>query len=635
MSKKNVKNEAAAAAAEQPQDAGTAGAATGEGTAGMAGLDTKESLKAFVHYLGSSYLVPIIIAAVFAAAGSILDLMGPSRLSKVTDLITEGLSSTIDIDAIVKICVTLLIIYAIGFVLNLLQGVIMAQVSMRSTRQMRADVVAKIDRLPLSYLDKTPVGDILSLISNDIDTIAQTLNTSLATLISSIALLIGSAVMMLVTNWVMGLAGIVVALVGFAIMMKIIGRSQGYFMQQQQVLGALTGHVEEVYGGLAQVKTNNADKPMRKTFDNLNGQMYDAAWKAQFMSGLMQPIMIFVGNLAYVVVCIIGGVMVHQGTISFGVVVAFMIYIRQFAQPLQNLAQVASTFQTLVAACSRVFTFLGEEELAPEKNTEALPEQVKGKVAFEHVRFGYDAVKPIIHDFSVNVEPGEKVAIVGPTGAGKTTLVNLLMRFYEIDDGRISLDDVDTSHVGRTELRNEFGMVLQDTWVFEGTLRENLVFNHEATDEELYQALQAVGLGGWVKKLPQGLDTVLNEATALSAGQRQLITIARAMVDDSPLLILDEATSSVDTRTELKVQEAMDTLTKGRTSFVIAHRLSTIKNSDLILVMNHGDIIEQGTHEELLEAGGFYANLYNAQFTTGGDIDSAAEVAGAGAVSAA
>lgn len=602
------------------------GAADAPATSANSGqMSTKDALKAFVNYLGSSYLAPIIVAAIFAMGGSILDLMGPSRLSKVTDLITEGLSSSIDINAIVDICLVLVFIYAAGFVLNLLQGIIMAQVSQRSTRRMRADIVAKIDRLPLSYLDKTPVGDILSTITNDIDTISMTLNTSLATLVSSLALLIGSAIMMLVTNWIMGLVGIVVALVGFAIMLKIINSSQGYFTKQQQVLGKLNGHVEEVYGGLAQVKVNNADQPMRDEFDDLNSQMYDAAWKSQFMSGLMQPLMIFVGNLAYVAVCIVGAVLVHQGTISFGVVVAFMIYIRQFAQPLQNLAQVASNFQSLAAACERVFSFLAADELEPEENTESLPEQVEGKVSFEHVRFGYDSAKPIIHDFSVDVQPGEKVAIVGPTGAGKTTLVNLLMRFYEIDDGRICLDDVDTSKVGRSELRREFGMVLQDTWVFQGSLRENLAFNHEVSDEKLYEALEAVGLGGWVKKLPEGLDTELNEATALSAGQRQLITIARAMVDDSPLLILDEATSSVDTRTELKVQAAMDALTEGRTSFVIAHRLSTIKNSDLILVMNHGDIIEQGTHEELLATGGFYANLYNAQFTTGGDIDSAAE----------
>ena len=622
---KNEKKQAAAAAEEQDAQAV---AAEGQQDAAEE-LDVMGAMKQFVHYLGSSYLSPIIVASVFAIAGSILNLMGPGRLSEITDLITEGLSSHIDVETITSICLILVVIYTAGFVLSFLQNIVMAQVAQRSTRRMRTDIVEKINRLPLSYLDRTPVGDIMSRITNDVDTISQSLSTSLGQLVSAIALLIGSALMMLLTNWVMGLVGIVCALVGFAVMLKIIGASQGYFTRQQQVLGQLNGHVEEVYGGLAQVKANNADEPLRNTFSGLNGQMYDAAWKAQFMSGLMQPIMIFVGNFAYVAVCIVGAVMVHQGTISFGVVVAFMIYIRQFTQPLQTLSQVANTMQSLAAACARVFEFLGEEELAPEDESEQLPETVEGAVDFEHVHFGYVPERTIINDFSVNVQPGQKVAIVGPTGAGKTTLVNLLMRFYEVDSGRITLDGVDAAHVGRSALRREFGMVLQDTWVFQGSLRENLAFNHEVSDEALHEALEAVGLGGWVKKLPAGLDTELNEATALSAGQRQLITIARAMVDDSPLLILDEATSSVDTRTELKVQAAMDALTHGRTSFVIAHRLSTIRDASLILVMRDGDIIEQGTHDELLEAGGFYANLYNAQFTTGGDVDSAAEMAAA------
>jgi ATP-binding cassette subfamily B multidrug efflux pump len=447
--------------------------------------------------------------------------------------------------------------------------------------------------------------------------LGQMLNQSLSTIILNIALLVGATIMMLVTNWKMALLGILSAVIGFVIVLFIISKSQGYFSQQQKELDSLNGHIEETYSGLLVIKAYNDQNASRKTFRKKNENLYTANWKSTYLSGIMQPLMMFIGNLAYVVVCITGAVLAIRGEITFGVIVAFMLYIRNFTNPLQNLAQAFSSMQSMIAACDRIFTFLEEEEMEDESYKTATLKYVKGDVAFDHVKFGYNRNREIIHDFSANIKAGQKVAIVGPTGAGKTTIVNLLMRFYDINSGKITIDSVNTQDMKRETVHDIFGMVLQDTWLMEGTVRENLVYNKkDVSDQRLDEVCEAVGLTDLIKQLPNGYDTVLNGDAGISAGQKQLITIARAMIADSPLMILDEATSSVDTRTEQKVQKAMDLLTQGRTSFVIAHRLSTIKNADYILVMKDGDIIETGTHDGLMNKGGFYSDLYNSQFAT-------------------
>lgn len=572
----------------------------------------KKAYAQFFSYMGK-FKWAILIAGIFSIGGAILNLIGPSKLSKVTDLITEGLKSSIDIQTVVSIASLLAFLYVLGFILNYIQGFIMATVSQRITQNMRRDISLKIDSLPLRYFDSHATGDVLSRVTNDVDTVGQTMNQSLSTIISSIAMLLGSMIMMFLTNWIMALAGIVSAAIGFILMMLIISKSQKYYMNQQQKLGELNGQVEETYSGHNVVKVYNAVDEAKQVFSKQNDELYLCAWKSQFLSGLMMPLMTFIGNFAYVVVCIVGAVLAVKGTVTFGTIVAFMLYIRQFTYPLQNISQAVSSVQSMAAACERVFEFLDEKDMEPEKDNLTKLETVKGNIDFNHVVFGYTYT--IIHDFDFKALSGQKIAIVGPTGAGKTTIVNLLMRFYELNGGSIAVDNVNLDDMSRENVHSLFGMVLQDTWMFEGTLRENLVYNKsDVSDSDLDKICEATGLKGFVSRLSNGYDTYLGDNVGLSAGQKQLITIARAMIENAPLLILDEATSSVDTRTEQKVQKAMDTLTKGRTSFVIAHRLSTIKNADCILCMKDGDIVESGSHDELMKKKGFYADLYNSQF---------------------
>jgi ATP-binding cassette subfamily B protein len=480
---------------------------------------------------------------------------------------------------------------------------------------MRNGIADKINKMPLKYFDRTSFGDVISRVTNDVDAIGQTLNQSLDTLVRAVTMFVGSLIMMFHTNALMALTAVASSVVGFVFMVLIMMTSQKYFKAQQEGLGDINGHIEEIYSGHDVVKAYNGGAAAREEFERINGELCDSARKSQFLSGLMMPFMLFIGNAGYVAVCVVGASLALNGSISFGVIVAFMMYIRMFTQPLQQLAQSMQSLQRTAAASERVFEFFGEEELTDESGKENLLKNIKGDVEFKNVRFGYDKDKTIIHNFSASVKAGRKIAIVGPTGAGKTTLVNLLMRFYETDGGDISIDGVPIGRVTRENVHEQFCMVLQDTWLFEGTIKENIVYSKQnVSDGEVENACKAVGLHRFIKTLPDGYGTVLNDAASLSAGQRQLLTIARAMIQNAPLLILDEATSSVDTRTERLVQSAMDELTKGRTSFVIAHRLSTIKNADIILVLKDGDVVENGSHDALLAKGGFYAELYNSQF---------------------
>lgn len=591
-----------------------------------------EKPKDFKKALGKLYgfikpfIVPIIVALLFAVAGTVLNLIGPNKLGDLTNLIQGSfvhikdtdiwILSDINLKEVTSVCIFLVVIYSVGLLCSYLQGVIMATVTQKNSQGLRRAISKKINLLPLKYFDSNSVGDVLSRVTNDVDTIGQTLNQSLVTVFTAVVMLIGSVIMMFVTNAIMAVTAIVASLIGFVFMFLIMGKSQKYFMRQQRYLGDLNGHVEEVYSGHNVVKAYNAEKQVKAEFDSINRNLYSSAWKSQFLSGLMMPLMNFIGNLGYVAVCVVGAVLVSKG-MSFGVVISFTLYVRLFTSPLSQLAQAFTSMQSAAAASERVFEFLGEKELSDEKDkkVQLLPENVKGEVAFEHVTFGYDEDRTIIHDFSAIAKAGQKVAIVGPTGAGKTTMVNLLMRFYEVNQGDIKIDGVPTDELTRANVHDLFGMVLQDTWLFEGTIRENVVYSKEGvSDEDVVRACKAVGLHHFIMTLPEGYDTVMSDKANLSAGQKQLVTIARAMVENAPMLILDEATSSVDTRTEVLIQRAMDKLTEGRTSFIIAHRLSTIKNADLILVMKDGDIIESGTHEELLAKKGFYADLYNSQF---------------------
>ena len=577
-------------------------------------MNFRASMGKLIRYM-KRYLPLIVLAALFSITGTILNLIGPGRLSEITKLITDGLKTTIDVDAVVKIAISLLILYAMGFLFSYLQGQILAIVAQRVSKGLREEISIKINKLPLRYFDHTTVGDVLSRVTNDVDTLVQSMNQSLGSLVSALTLFFGSLFMMFVTNWIMALAGVLSTLLGFWLMSMILKRSQKYFLLQQYGLGALNGHIEETYTGHAVIKAFNGEKQAKGLFGTMNTKLYNSAWKSQFYSGMMPPIMNFIGNLGYVVVCVVGAVLTMQKVIGFEVIVAFMFYIRYFTQPLSQIAQVANSMQSAAAASDRVFRFLGEEEMEDEKNKTKRLDRVKGDVSFDHVQFGYEEGKTIIHDFSAEIKAGQKVAIVGPTGAGKTTMVNLLMRFYELNAGKIRIDGVPIEELTRENIHDIFCMVLQDTWLFEGTIKENVRYSKtDRSDEEIINACKAVGLHHFIETLPLGYDTVLSDSAELSAGQRQLVTIARAMVENAPMLILDEATSSVDTRTEALIQKAMDELMKGRTSFVIAHRLSTIKNADLILVMKDGDIIESGTHEELMQSGGFYADLYNSQF---------------------
>ena len=564
----------------------------------------------------SKLKVPSLIAFLFAVAGAILTIIGPNLLSQITDLISDALGGEIDLAAIGRIGVTLLMIYGLSAVLTYVEHFIMATVTLDLSRDLRQDLSRKINRVPMSYFSKVSYGDILSRVTNDVSTLQQALANSLPSMISAATQFVGCLVMMFVTEWRMALAAVAVTLVGFLIMAAVMLRSQKYFSARQENLSTLNGYIEEIYSGHDVVRLSRADRQVKASFGAMNSMLYDAEWRSQFLSGIMQPLMTIIG-MGYVVVCVLGSALAMSGEISFGVIVAFILYVWLFTSPLSTLAQGMTQMQTAAAAGDHIFDFLHEEELPDESSKQTVLARIRGEVEFEHVRFSYpnDPNKIIIKDFSAHVRPGQKVAIVGPTGAGKTTMVNLLMRFFEINSGAIKIDGVPTSEMTRESVHNLFSMVLQDTWLFEGTVRENLVYNKTGvTDQQLEAACRACGIYHFIETLPQGFDTVLDSGIAISAGQKQLLTIARAMIQDNPMLILDEATSSVDTRTELITQKAMDRLTEHRTSFVIAHRLSTIKNADLILVLKDGDIIEQGTHDQLLAKGGFYADLYNSQF---------------------
>ena len=548
--------------------------------------------------------------------------------SKVTDdtlKVMDNLPASIynlikpnmDLAAAKKIIITLVCLYLLSAIFGYIQSYSMTTVSNGFAKNLRAKISIKINKLPLKFFDSHEIGDILSRVTNDVDTIAQNLNQSLATLISSVTLFIGSIIMMFTTNWIMAITAILSTLFGFTFMISILKKSQKYFIARQEELGNINGHIEEIYSGHNVVECYNAKSEVTKTFDELNGRLRECNKKSQFLSGLMQPMMGFIGNFGYVMVCIVGALLTMKGYITFGVIVAFMIYVRLFTNPLSQIAQAMTSLQTTAAASERVFEFLDEKEMTDESNkTKVLDKRkVKGDIEFKNVKFGYDDSRLIIKNFSASAHPGEKIAIVGPTGAGKTTMVNLLMKFYEINSGDILIDGVSTKDLTRENIHDLFIMVLQDTWLFEGSIRDNIKFNQEdVTDEEIWAACKTVGVDHFIKTLPGGLDCVIGENDSISSGQKQLLTIARGMIENAPFLILDEATSNVDTRTEELVQKAMDKLMEGRTSFIIAHRLSTIKNANLILVMNEGNIIEQGTHEELMKKNGFYADLYNSQF---------------------
>ncbi len=584
-------------------------------------------MKKLVHFC-RHYIPAIIVALVLGAIGTVCQIVGPDKLKDMTNEIAKGLPAlvngkpvlgAIDMNAVTHIAWLLVALYVGYAVLCYVQSWMMANVTQRTAQELREAISVKINKLPLKYSDKVSYGDVLSRITNDVDAIGQTLGQSVGSLITSVTLFVGALIMMFYNNVIMTVCAIVSSLVGLLIMGVIMKVSQKYFSRQQIALGDVNGHVEEMYAGHTVVKAYCGEADSIRAFEKYNGDLYDSGWKSQFLSGLMMPLMNFVGNFGYVVVCVVGAVLAMDGKIEFGVIVAFMMYIRLFTQPLSQFAQAFQNLQRCAAASERVFGFLEEPEMADESDKQALlgvnGKPVRGDVEFSHVKFGYDPSKTIINDFSASVKSGQKVAIVGPTGAGKTTMVNLLMRFYEISGGSIAIDGVDTKSVPRWNVHDQFSMVLQDTWVFRGTVRENIAYSKPGvTDKQIEDACKAVGLHHYIMSLPNGYDTVLDDKATLSQGQKQLLTIARAMVEDAPILILDEATSSVDTRTEELIQKAMDALTVDRTSFVIAHRLSTIRDADMILVMNHGDIVESGTHEELLAKGGFYADIYNSQF---------------------
>ncbi|CDM68909.1 ABC transporter, ATP-binding protein [Clostridium bornimense] len=593
------------------------GFAQGPEAMAAVGERPKEFRKTWGKLIGYSkqYWGVIILAFILAILGAVITVVSPDKLSEITDIITEGLITGIDMESITNIGGILAALYLLSFVFSYLQGFIMATVTQKITKSLRSDISNKINKLPLRYFDRTTIGDVLSRVSNDVDTISQSLNQSVGTLVSGIAVFLGSLIMMFITDVTLSITAIVSTIIGFVLMMIIIGKSQKYFIELQENLGAVNGHIEEVYSGQTIIKVYNAEEKVSREFSNINGKLRTSVWKSQFLSGIMMPLMMFIGNFSYVAVCIVGGVLAFDGKISFGVIVAFMVYVRLFTQPLSQFAQAATSLQSTAAASERVFDFLSEVEMDDESHKVKKLTTVKGNVEFNHVKFGYNKDRVIIKDFSVKVKAGQKVAIVGPTGAGKTTIVNLLMRFYDVNSGEIKIEGVPIQELTRENVHDLFCMVLQDTWLFEGTIKENIVYSkNNVSDATVVAACKAVGIDHFIRTLPQGYDTVLNDNTNLSAGQKQLITIARAMVEDAPLLILDEATSSVDTRTETLIQSAMDKLMVGRTSFVIAHRLSTIKNADIILVMKDGDIIESGNHDKLLKDGGFYADLYNSQF---------------------
>lgn len=574
------------------------------------------SLKKSADYLKKS-VIWVVVALILAAASAIITIIGPDKVGEIANVISDGLLGEIDLAAITKIGTTLVCLYCLSAAFSFLQNYIMAVVTLKMSYRLRGELSEKINTVPLKYFNTTSQGDILSRITNDVSTLQQGLTNSLPTIIGATAQFVGCLIMMFITEWRLALISLGVTFIGMIITVLIMKRSQKYFADRQRCLGALNGYIEESYSGHETIKLSEAERQVNKAFDKLNIDVYNANWKSQFLSGIMQPLMSVISNVAYVAVCVVGSILAVNGKINFGVIVSFILYVRLFTSPLTQIAQGLTNLQTASASAGRIFDFLESEDMPDESDKTAELTCVKGNVEFKDVRFAYPDTpdKIIIKDFSASVKSGQKVAIVGPTGAGKTTMVNLLMRFFDINGGDITIDGVSINDMKRENDHNLFSMVLQDTWLFEGTLRENLVYNMSGvTDEDLERVCRACGLDKFVRSLPSGFDTELSESSSISAGQKQLITIARAMLQNSPMLILDEATSSVDTRTELVIQRAMDELTKGRTSFVIAHRLSTIKNADLILVMNEGDVIEKGTHDELMQKGGFYSTLYNSQF---------------------
>ncbi len=560
----------------------------------------------------------VMVALILAALSAFMTIITPDKVGEITNIISDGIIGGIDMPAIAEVGIMLIVLYLIGALANFIQHYIMATVTLKASRKMRHDLSVKINKVPQKQFGETSTGDILSRITNDVSVLQQGMTNSLPTIISAATQFIGCFIMMFVTEWHLALTSVLITMIGMVLIMVIMGRSQKYFTARQVSLGELNGYIEEMYSGQDVVRISRAEDKVISRFGKLNRKVYDANWKSQFLSGMMQPLMNVIGNLAYVAVCVIGAALAMNGTIKFGVIVSFILYVRLFTSPLTQIAQGMTNLQTATAGANRIFDFMEAEELEDEKGKpKHNTEDTIGAVEFEHVRFAYpeNPDRIIIKDFSAKVKPGQKVAIVGPTGAGKTTMVNLLMRFFEINGGSITVDGKPISDIRREDVHDMFGMVLQDTWLFEGTVRENLAYNlKDITDENIMRVAKVCGIDKFIRSLPHGLDTVLSEGTTISAGQKQLLTIARAMLQDAPMLILDEATSSVDTRTEVIIQRAMDELTKDRTSFVIAHRLSTIKNADLILVMKDGDVIESGNHDELMATGGFYAELYNSQF---------------------
>lgn len=556
-----------------------------------------------------------VLAIMFTICSSIITVIGPDKLKEITDVITEGIVATVDMAKIKDIGFQLALLYSGGALLSYSASFIISTMIQHFSQRMRIAIAEKINRVPLSYFDAHSQGDTLSRVTNDVDNMTQALNQSLTTLVSSSVLLVGSIIMMFKTNGIMAGTAIGSVLLGFLLSMVIMMKSQPFFKRQQDNLAAINGYVEETYTGHNLVISYNAREQAKTRFEELNQNLYSSMWQSQFFSGIMMPMMHFIGNFGYVMVCLVGAKLVIDGDITMGTIVAFMTYVRIFSQPLGQMAQGATQMQTVSATMGRIFEFLDAPEMEDESSKNQQLLEIKGHVDFDHVTFGYTPKKTIIKDFSAQAKPGQKVAIVGPTGAGKTTIVNLLMRFYEINSGSISIDQVNVHDMTREEVHNAFSMVLQDTWLFEGTIKENLIYNQtHITDEQVVEAAKAVGIHHFIMTLPKNYDSVLDDTLTLSVGQKQLLTIARALLKDAPLLILDEATSSVDTRTEELIQKAMDKLMEGRTSFVIAHRLSTIRNADLILVMKDGNIIEQGNHETLMTENGFYADLYNSQF---------------------
>ena len=598
--------------------------------------------KIFIKSLNSNLVIPEGVASkIFndiEIDGHVIDVASQGKFLEIVSNIGEDVSATemyslvdnmpssvkvvvepyMNIDKIKNIAILLICIYLISAIFEYFEAILMTDVSNNFARKLRGNISSKINKLPLKYFDKHAIGDILSRVTNDVDTIAQSMNQSLSTLVSAITLFVGTTIMMFVTNSVMAITAILASLFGFVFMALVLAKSQKYFVAKQNELGALNGHIEEVYSGLNVVKTYNGEKISNEKFDELNDKLYKANWKSGFLSGLMMPMMSFIGNFGYVAVCVVGALLALNGHISFGVIVAFIVYVRLFVSPLSQIAQAMTSLQSTAAASERVFEFLDEKEMADESNIKTTldKEKVKGNIEFKNVEFKYEGNdKPTIKNFSAKTKAGEKVAIVGPTGAGKTTMVNLLMKFYDINNGEILIDGVSTKDLTRSNIHDLFTMVLQDTWVFNGSIKDNIIYNTSDVSMEMVESVcKTVGLDHFIKTLPNGYDTILSDNDSVSAGQRQLLTIARGMIQNAPFLILDEATSNVDTRTEELVQKAMDKLTEGKTSFIIAHRLSTIKNADLILVMNEGNIIEQGTHDELMKQNGFYAELYNSQF---------------------